>query len=51
VTGIVEALLPFKSLTDLQKCLEFPAGLFCTCLLFSFWSWDTALLPSCLYLD
>jgi len=31
MTGIVEALLPFNSLTDLQKCLEFPAGLFCYC--------------------
>ena len=50
VHGMVEALLLFKSSTDLKKCLEFPAELFCT-LLLSFWSWDITVLPSCLYLD
>jgi len=47
MTGIVEALLQFKILTDLQNCLEFPAGL-CCMLLFSFWSWGTTVLTSCL---
>jgi len=28
MTGIVEALLPFNSLTALQKCPKFPAGYF-----------------------
>jgi len=50
MTRIVEALLHFNCLTDLQNCLEFPAGIVYTCDYFAFWSWDTTLLHSYLCL-
>jgi len=41
MTGIVEAALPFKSLTNFYSCIEFPAVIICTHDRFTLCCWDT----------